>query len=451
MDQIVGTLTDHTVSTQWAEFGHDLAIERLPPAIAALAKDRLLDSLATAVAAHGLPVPTAAMALATAGGPCTIIGEPGGFAPADAAFVNATLVNGRTQDDFLDKSHPGAVVVPAALAAAEALGGKEPVSGQTLLAAIVVGYEMTSRAYLGGPRMLPRFRATGVAGTIGAAAAAARVLGLDRKATVNALGLGAIFACGFGAGFLTGTMDVKLNVGMAARNGVSAALLARGGATASPAAFEGPAGYYAAMSNGTEDVEEALRGLGEHLAILDTVYKEYPICIFAQTPVALARELVVARGVKASEIDRVQVTVCEATYTNPGFTNVAPFASALNARVSARFCIAAAFLSRPIDEFGFYEDFHDPEVLALADRIDLTLDPARGDTVDIEVWCGQRRFHTGGSEGETLHPTHEKVVAKVRRIVTPSQGARVDALIDAVMALDAGGNIATLAAMLRPA
>ncbi len=64
----------------------------------------------------------------------------------------------------------------------------------------MVGYEVTSRAYLGGPRMLPRFRATGVAGTVGAAAAAARVLGLDRQKTVNALGLGAIFACGFGAG-----------------------------------------------------------------------------------------------------------------------------------------------------------------------------------------------------------------------------------------------------------
>ncbi len=130
MDQIVGTLTDHTISSRWAEFGHDLSIERLPPAIVALAKDRLLDSLVTAAAAHGLPVPTAAMTLATPGGPCTIFGESGGFAPADAAFVNATLANGRTQDDFLDKSHPGAVVMPAALAAAEALAGTAPVSGR---------------------------------------------------------------------------------------------------------------------------------------------------------------------------------------------------------------------------------------------------------------------------------------------------------------------------------
>ncbi len=188
-----------------------------------------------------------------------------------------------------------------------------------------------------------------------------------------------------------------------------------------------------------------MRGLGEHLAILDTVYKEYPICIFAQTPVALARELVEARGVKAGEIDRVQVTVCEATYTNPGFTNVPPYASALNARVSARFCIAAALLSRPIDEFDYYEAFNDPEVLALGQKIELRLDPSRGDTVDVEVWCGQRKFHAGGSEGETLHPTHEKVVAKVRRIGTPVLGQRIDVLIEAVMTLDAGGDIAALA------
>ncbi len=446
MDQIVHTLTDRSVSTQWADFGHGLAIESLPPATVALTKDRLLDSLVTGAAARGLPVPTVAMTLATAGGRCTIYGESGGFAPADAAFVNATLANGRTQDYFLDKSHPGAVVVPAALAAAEVLGN---VPGQTLLAAIIVGYEITSRAYLGGPGMLPRFRATGVAGTVGAAAAAARVLGLDRQATVNALGMGGIFACGFGAGFLTGTMDVKLNVGMAARNGVTAALLAQAGATASPAAFEGPAGYYHAMSNGTADVAEAVRGLGERLAILDTVYKEYPICIFTQTPVALARELVEARGVNAEEIDRVQITVCEATYTNPGFTNVAPFASALNARVSARFCIASALLSHPIDEFDYYENYRDPAVLALMDKIELKLDPSRGDTVDVEVWCGQHKFHAGGSEGETLHPTHEKVVAKVRRIGTSALGARIDALIDAVSTLDTGGDVATLAALLR--
>src|SRR5690606_2156142 len=100
-------------------------------------------------------------------------------------------------------------------------------SGRDLIAGIVVGYELVGRAYMGGPQMLPKFRASGVAGTVGAAAAAGKLLRLDEERLVNALGCAAVFASGFGAGFFAGTMDVKLNLGMACRNGVSSAILAK--------------------------------------------------------------------------------------------------------------------------------------------------------------------------------------------------------------------------------
>ncbi|MGT2477207.1 MmgE/PrpD family protein [Paraburkholderia terrae] len=202
--------------------------------------------------------------------------------------------------------------------------------------------------------MLPRFRATGVAGTIGAAAAAAKIFNLDREQIRNALGCSAVFAGGFGAGFISGTMDVKLNVGMAARNGVSAALLARAGATASPFTFEGDAGFYKAMSNTADAAEEAVAGLGSRFLIEETVYKDYPVCMFVQTPVALAIQIRNRPNFALHDIRHVTITVPHLTYTNPGFTNAEPFASQLHARISAKFCVAAALLGRRLTITSFF-------------------------------------------------------------------------------------------------
>ncbi|MFG1397295.1 MmgE/PrpD family protein [Roseixanthobacter pseudopolyaromaticivorans] len=443
----MSTLRPLTVSQRLAAFTHGLRFEDLPADVVEQAKDRLLDSLSTGIAAHGLPVPNVAMAIALGNqGPATIIGAAGGYPIVDAALVNATLINGRTQDDFLAKSHPGAVVVPAALAVGEAEGA----SGRDFLTALVIGYDVVARAYLGGPGMLPRFRATGVAGCIGAAAAAAKLLRLDAEQTADALGCSAVFAAGIGAGFLTGTMDVKLNVGMASRNGATAALMARAGATASPLEFEGEAGFYKAVANTAEYAERTVHGLGEHFLIADTIYKEYPVCIFVQTPVTLARGLAEQLGRAVAEIEKVTVTVSDLTYTNPGFTNVAPFASALNARVSARFCIAAALLGRPIDEYEYYSNYTDADVLALADKIDLVLDPVRADIVDVEIRTALGKVVSArGGEGETLHPTRQKIAGKFTRITGTLLGTRGERILEMVHKLDTLENIGTLAQLLR--
>jgi 2-methylcitrate dehydratase PrpD len=416
-----------TVSQHLAGFIAATTFERLPTSVAELAKDRILDTLSTAIAATGLPVPTVADAVVGSNaGPASIIGRARTVPALDAAFVNATLVNGRTQDDFLYKSHPGAVTVPAALAIADEFGG----SGADLIAATAIGYEVIGRIYLGGPGMLPRFRATGVAGTIASAAAAAKMLKLNEAQTVNALGCAAIFASGFGAGFLSGTMDVKLNVGMACRNGEMAALLAHAGATASPLAFEGEAGFYRAIAGSVEHVGAATDALGARYLIEDTIYKEFPICIFTQTPVALSLALAAKTTLVPKKISRVTVTVCDLTYTNPGFTNRPPYESSLQARVSARFCIAAALLGRSIDQFDFYENYADPEVLELGERIDLVLDRERKDTVTVAIEHDGEQLSIEGSEGATLRPTREKVIAKYRRLAVPVLGRQVAADVE---------------------
>ncbi len=444
---MAGTVNS-TISKRFASFITNTSIDNLPQGVIKRAKLRILDSLGTAIAGKGLPVPSVALAFVCRhSGMATVIGQTGRVPAVDAALVNATLVNARTQDDFLYKSHAGAISVPAALATAEEFGG----SGADVLSAVVVGYDIVGRVYLGGPAMLPFYRATGVAGTVGAAAAAAKVLGLDAEKTANALGCSAVFACGFGAGFLTGTMDVKLNVGMACRNGVTAAILAKEGATATEAEFEGQSGFYLAFARTTEHVGRATEGLGERFLLEEAVYKEYPICIFTQTPVALALQLREDRKLQADKITKVTVTASELTYTNPGFLNVAPFMNQLKARISARFCVATALLGMPIQEFAFYDEHHDdPKIVEFTKKIELVMDPALKGTVKISIQYGNEVFSIEGSEGETLLPTEEKVVAKFKRLTSQILGPKVDCVIDDVLNLEKIVTIDQLTQKLRP-
>uniref|UniRef100_UPI0039F05D86 MmgE/PrpD family protein n=1 Tax=Bordetella sputigena TaxID=1416810 RepID=UPI0039F05D86 len=434
------------IAVQLGRFVADVRADRLPARVVDHAKSRLLDCLATAISSRTLPVPAVAGAfVADSRGGASIVGRRERAAAVDASFVNATLVNGSTHDDFLAKSHAGAVVVPAALALAEEHGG----SGADLLAAIVAGYEVTARAYLGGPGMLPRFRATGVPGAVGAAAAAARALRLDAARTANAIGLGAMFASGFGEGFHSGTMDVKLNVGWASRSGASAALLARAGATASPTVFEGTSGFFHAFSNGAGSAARTAQGLGEHFLIEETLYKERPVCIFVQTPVELAHRLAREHGFDPARIEHVRITAPIETYTNPGYLNAAPFATALKARISARFTVAAALLDRPIDTYAYYDRTDDADVLALAERIELVEPSSEVHDVHVEVTVAGRCFAMRGIEMEYQRPSHDKVVGKYRRLTADLAPALAEDILAAVLAMDRASDVVALTHLLR--
>jgi 2-methylcitrate dehydratase PrpD len=433
-----------TVSGKFAAFIAGLSLGDIPPEVLAKTKVRLLDCLGTGLAARGLRVPGIAQAFVGDNrGPATILGRNERVPAIDAAFVNATLINGRSEDDFLQKSHPGALTIPSALAVSEEMS----LSGADVLVSLVAGYEIVGRVYMGGPTMLPRFRASGVAGTVGAAATASRLMRLDVTGVMNALGCAAVFAHGFGQGFLSGTTEVKLNVGMASRNGLTAATLARLGATASPYAFEGEAGFYRAFSNTVADIAAATRDLGKHFLIEDTVYKECPVCIFTQTPVALARSI--ASQVDVEDIERVTIRAPELTYSNPGFTNVAPYKTHLQAVVSARFCAAAALLGKPVETHDFYDETENREVLALAEKIHLESRPSDSERVDIEVVQRNGEVRAGGIEHDTLFPTPEKVLAKFRRLTSPLAGVPGDRIIDTVMNLEKLADIRELTALLR--
>jgi 2-methylcitrate dehydratase PrpD len=196
----------------------------------------------------------------------------------DAALANGTAAHALDFDDmcFVSLAHPSAPLVPAVIAAGEIAGA----SGRAVLDAYIIGFEIQARlGRLMNPRHYQRgWHCTSTLGAISAAAGASRLFGLDAAATEHALAIAASSASGLKENF--GTMVKPLHAGLAARDGVMAALLAKGGLTGSAKAIDGPQGYLRAFDSEGTDLANAVGDLGSRWEILDTgiTVKLYPSC-----------------------------------------------------------------------------------------------------------------------------------------------------------------------------
>src|ERR1700682_2196783 len=243
-----------------AEFALKLKYEDIPAEVIALGKKSILDgfglALAGSVAETGPLSRKYIQSLGLAQGKATVIGSSRKATPRFAAFVNGVSIHA---DDFDDTqlavakdrvygllTHPTAPVLPPALALAE----RDLRSGADLLLAYHVGVEVECKV---AEAIMPRhyqtgFHSTATCGSIGAAAAAAKMLGLDRDATRRALAIGATQAGGLRENF--GTMTKPFHAGRAAENGVVAAEIAALGFTASPNGLEADRGFFRAAGGG---------------------------------------------------------------------------------------------------------------------------------------------------------------------------------------------------------
>jgi 2-methylcitrate dehydratase PrpD len=300
------------------------------------------------VALAGAPEPAATMirktTTAASRGPCRILGTDDRAAASEAALANGVAVHALDFDDmcFVSMAHPSCALVPAALSAAEDVEAP----GRAVLDAYVVGFEIECRL---GMIMNPRhyhergWHCTSSIGTVGAAAAAARVLGLPPAATVHALGIAASLACGLKENI--GTMVKPLHAGVAARNGIMAAQLALGGFTASEQAIDGPQGYLAAMDSGqpADALSRVIADLGARWEILDTgvSVKLYPSCAATHPPLDALLLLIRRFELKADDVEHVDVEVDSMT---PRLLIHDRPQTDLEAKFSMPFCAAAALV-----------------------------------------------------------------------------------------------------------
>lgn len=329
-------------------------------------KLRLLDWLGCVIGALEKEPCRALLALSAkqAGqGQCLTVGIARPTDPLTAAFCNGVLGHTLECDDVnkIGILHPGAITLPAALAAAE----QENARMDTLYAGILAGYEGAIRigATL-NPSHYRHWHATGTCGTFGAAAAAGRVLGLDAEQMTRALALAATMASGLVCVF--GTDAKTVTVGNAAQNGLRAAQLAKLGYSAPDDVLERADGYASATSE-TKDLSFLTKDLGDPSLLTTAGYKLYASCGHTHCALDAVFALCSEHRLDPEHIRSVEVTTYTTSYNLTGtFKND----TEANAKFSLPYVLAAALLWGDVGLPAFTEERRaDPALAALAQKI----------------------------------------------------------------------------------
>jgi 2-methylcitrate dehydratase PrpD len=373
--------------------------EAAPPREARLrAATALLDTVGVALAGASEPASRAAQAVVAAeGGACTVLGTNVRSSVDGAALANGTAAHALDYDDmcFVSLAHPSAPLVAALLAAGESIGAP----GSRLVDAYVIGFEMEARlGRLMNPRHYQRgWHCTSTLGAIGAAAACSRLLALDADAAGHAIAIAASEASGLKENF--GTMVKPLHAGLAARDGVLAALLAHSGMTASELALDGPQGFLRAMDSERTDLGREAADLGVRWEIVDTgiTVKLYPSC--AGTHPSLDAILAIRRreAITADDVDRIEIEVDRIVPTI--LIHDRP-SNGLEGKFSMPFCAAAAMVFGHVGVETFEPAcLSDPRVTTLMPRVGMSVDPALG--VDRPALT-QARVRVHLRDGRTL-------------------------------------------------
>jgi 2-methylcitrate dehydratase PrpD len=448
-----------------AHFASGLAYERLPSRVIEHLKLCVLDGLGCALFATTLPWSRIldAYVAGMGGREESTSWLSGARVPAaNAALVNGTLVHGFELDDLHRASilHPGSVALPAALAIAEA---DPELTGRDLMTALAAGFEVGIRAglSLGTSHLLRGFHPTGTSGTVGAAAAAGRALGLDAPTMAHAISIAATQAAGLMAAQYE-SMVKRMHAGRAAQAGVTGARLASAGFTGIDQVFEADYGGYCATLSDEPDPGALTRGLGEDFETERVGFKIYACCGSCHTTVEAIRRLRAKHTLEAGAVRRVTVHATRATQLHVGWPYQPKGVTA--AQMNLPYCAAVTL----IDGEAFVEQFteartRDPRVIGLAKHVDVrqapefdALGPEGRHRVRVEValrngtTIEETVGHAKGSAADPL--SRDEVIDKYRRLAVPVLGATgAQGLLDAVLGLERTDSAAALTGLLaRP-
>lgn len=312
-----------------------------------------------------------------------------------AALYNGAVSHVVELDDVHRASitHPGAAVIPAALAVGELVKA----DGRSFLAAVAAGYEADIRV---GEAVTPShyryFHTTGTAGTFGAAAAAAKLLGLDADGIASALGSAGTQAAGLWEFLADGAMSKHLHPGKAAMNGILSAMLAREGFTSASRILEGERGFFIAEA-AEYDPGRVTADFGRPYKIEEDSYKIHSSCRHTHPAVDVVLELAKANDLKPAEVEAVTVSAYSVALD---ITDDSDPQSVYAAKFSLPFCVALALHHRRAGATDFTEaTLRDPALRATMGRVKLVRDPSL-DALHPAKWPARIEVRT--RDGRTL-------------------------------------------------
>jgi 2-methylcitrate dehydratase PrpD len=365
-----------TVSKTYADFIVGTQFDDLGAEVIQQTKKVLLDLLGVSLAGYAtMEFPKIVVGyVADLGGKpeATILQSKKKFPAVNAAFANASCAHAIDMDDGhrFAASHPGAVVIPTAMAATELAGANT----MKLLAGIVAGYEVMIRIGKAiSPSSLHRgFHITGITGPFGAVAAAAHILDLTREETVGALGMAGLQASGLIQvnHEVEGAKVKPLNPARAASNGLLSCLLAKRGARGPLQIFEGEDGYLKAVCDKIKP-DCLTQGLGKQYEILNVYVKLYAACRHAHAPIDAVFEALKGRPIEPEEITRVSVETYSAAVRLAGLREATTPSAA---RFSIPLSVAIAIARNDAGPNQYCEAVvGDRRIQALAQKVEVTV------------------------------------------------------------------------------
>lgn len=440
------------------EFSTGLTFRDLPAAAIEAAKRSILDTLAVSVAGTRSSTGRSAInafAANGAGGSATVVGTKFTAHPSLAALVNGTLGHALDFDDvWADddgvvawRGHPSVCVLPAVLAAGEAEG----CDGATALLAYIIGVEIAGKlGTVFGPHLgRAGFHPTPIVGTVGAAAAVARVIKLDPKRVSTMLGLAATEASGLARNF--GTDTKPFHAGLGAQSGVQAALLAREGFTAKAEAV----GDFIKIHSGPGEADcvAVLKTLGKVWDIVapGLSIKKYPCCRFAHLSLDATFNLLAQERFAAADVETFTIRI------QPGADTALIYKepnTGLEGKFSMEYALAASVLDGRLTLTSFTDDMvRRPEVRALMKRVRTEYKPEAGVEAVARTKRGEHRSIASVVRGDPANPlSWDELLQKCYQCLDGIVATeRIDKIVDAVERLEQLPDIRVLGGLLRAA
>ncbi len=438
--------TSLTISQKLAQFFCSLRYEDLPDDLIYRLKTFFLDWLASAFAGVSEPPTQSMLSLAEdmkGSSEATVIPTNSRHLPLIAALVNGASSHVMEMDDLHRQSifHPAASILPAVFAAGE----KGHVSGRDLMLGILTGYETGIRTALAaGKSHYEYWHTTATCGTFGAAAGAAKVLGLDTGPFVWALGSAGTQSSGLWEFLSEGAMSKQLHPGKSSMNGLLSVLLAQKGFTGSSSIFEGEKGFLKATSD-DYDLDILTDGLGETFHTARNSIKYYASCGHTHSAIEAALK---AWGDKHADVKDIQSVTIHIYQEALDLLGEVEAHTPYLAKFNLPFCVATALNFGHVDLDDFTDERLDnPEILRLMDIISFQANPELTllyphkwpSRVEIKLANGKRyKGYCEYPKGDPENPFSEKeLIDKFNKlcenIITKDV---INKIIDLVLALE---------------
>tara|TARA_B100000965_G_scaffold125652_1_gene104406 strand:- start:892 stop:2274 length:1383 start_codon:yes stop_codon:yes gene_type:complete len=446
------------MTEKFAEFCEQLKYENLSPEVIKRTKLLILDTVGIIIRARHDAESTSSLVsaiekLEMSNGSCQVFSDKKTYSPSAAALLNGTLAHSLDFDDTHAEAslHSSAPILSAALAVAQ----MNKSSGQQLITACVVGYEVQIRLGLAGgasAHYKKGFHPSATCGIFGAAAAAGFLMGLTKEQYISAFGIALSQSAGSMQFLTDGAWTKRSHVGQAAQNGLSCAIMAGEGFKGPSKAFEGQSGYLHSYASGG-NIKKAIDGLGEKFETLNLGVKPYPSCRYSHAAIDGLIELKKELNFSSEDLDDVDIGLSETALNIIGYplNDKQNPKSIVDGQFSMPFCAAVTVKSGGLQWDDYKNHLNNSDTLSLCNKIKVSPDK------DAEECCPE--YMSAKVKVVVKGKKHEKFVkipkgepenfmddaefiSKFQGLTEPYLSKqRVDQLTDLMLKMDKANNV----------